>query len=450
MFTSIKLINFKSFGEIYFDFKKNKKETKKFISLYGENGSGKSNFVTGFELLLHVLDSFSDYEMARQIRDDIDFNPKDKTKNFTKNFTLEYINNMILLNNMSEFLKSCRMIDCDEETTVEYGFMLNGIEGYYKISFKETITFEELYYTVGSQRGKVFTIALVDNKIHKYFSGSTFKNDAYKKEFEHEIDKYWGKHALLGILNSQIEAKNKQYIDESISKDFLDVFELFKKTKVFSNSYTGYINSNLLYTIPFSNGNIPIEIESKLDLYENILRDFFNQLYSDIQDVYYEKKKTKKTIDYQLHIKKMIAGQIRDISIDNESSGTKSVLEIFQSLISAISGDVVIYDEIDDGIHDLLIKNIVSSLEKYITGQLIITTHNTLMLETIDHNSAYVIYVDSEGNKEARCLADFRIKKTNNVRNLYLNGVFGGIPYSSEIDYSNIKTCINDIKEDND
>jgi len=44
MFTYIKLKNFISFKETVFDFRDNNYKAKNFISIYGENGSGKSNF----------------------------------------------------------------------------------------------------------------------------------------------------------------------------------------------------------------------------------------------------------------------------------------------------------------------------------------------------------------------------------------------------------------------
>ena len=42
-------------------------------------------------------------------------------------------------------------------------------------------------------------------------------------------------------------------------------------------------------------------------------------------------------------------------------------------------------------------RNILISVQDDITGQLIITTHNTLLLEDLDPKCAYVIYVDDEG-----------------------------------------------------
>ena len=59
----------------------------------------------------------------------------------------------------------------------------------------------------------------------------------------------------------------------------------------------------------------------------------------------------------------------------------------------------------------------------------------------MDPKSAYVICSDFNGNKEVNCFDDYdiRIQDSNNIRNLYLNGVFGGIPYAAEIDYTVLK-----------
>jgi len=118
------------------------------------------------------------------------------------------------------------------------------------------------------------------------------------------------------------------------------------------------------------------------------------------------------------------------------------------AIIEAINGQTVVYDEIDDGIHDLLMTNILLSVQDDITGQLILTTHNTLLLEDLNPKAAYVIYVDDQGNKEARCFDDYdiRIQQSNNQRKLYLNGVFGGIPFSNKIDYS----CMHMVYKDTD
>ena len=105
----------------------------------------------------------------------------------------------------------------------------------------------------------------------------------------------------------------------------------------------------------------------------------------------------------------------------------------------------VVYDEIDNGIHDLLLKNILESMVDDISGQLIITTHNSYLLESIDIKSVYLITVDYQGNKEVKCLDQYpRIQGTNNPRIMYLKGLFGGVPIVDSLDYGLI---LNELQE---
>ena len=81
-----------------------------------------------------------------------------------------------------------------------------------------------------------------------------------------------------------------------------------------------------------------------------------------------------------------------------------------------------------------------------ISGQLIITTHNTYLLESIDIKSVYIITVDYQGNKEIKCLDKYpRIQGTNNPRTMYLKGLFGGVPIVDSLDYDLI---LNELKDD--
>ena len=51
------------------------------------------------------------------------------------------------------------MLGCSENTNIKYGFIINGVEGYYSISFDDySILKEELYYINNKQRGILFDI----------------------------------------------------------------------------------------------------------------------------------------------------------------------------------------------------------------------------------------------------------------------------------------------------
>ena len=120
-------------------------------------------------------------------------------------------------------------------------------------------------------------------------------------------------------------------------------------------------------------------------------------------------------------------------------------------MIGALIGETVIIDEIDNGIHDLLMKNIIMSIKDEITGQLIITTHNTLLLEVLPKESIYILTTNYSGNKTINSIKDYdvRVQKNNNARTLYLKGLFGGIPTTNYIDFEEIKYKLNELEKEN-
>lgn len=440
MITYVKMHNFMSFKDVLFDFRNGRKGAKKFISIYGENGSGKSNFVTCIDLLRKSIESFYMIGETGRIAE------LAKEKDIPK----EIVEMLVKSSNIQKCIESCRMIECDEATEVEYGFRTSGHEGYYIMSFKERFLYEKLYYFTGKQRGVLYEIDYTKENPKIDFSNKLFKSKKIELELRDEISKYWGKHTLLSILNKEREEKNEEYIKESYLDYVFDIIDMLKDTTIHckkSSSSGSEVNSykpaNVLRDL--REGKIKKDKEDLLDRSERIIRDFFTQAYSDIKDVYYDRKIDSDVILYKLFVRKMIGGKIRTLSFDNESAGTQHIIDIIRSLLGAFCGVTVVYDEIDDGIHDLLLKNVLESMIDDITGQLIITTHNTYMLETIDIKSVYLINVDYQGNKEVKCLDKYpRIQGTNNPRIMYLKGLFGGVPIVDILDYDTILQELDD------
>ena len=442
MFTYIKLKNFMSLGNVKFDFQKNKKEAKKLVAIYGENGSGKSNFVSSIDFLHNSL-----WSISKVGNDDI-------VKEIAKEGTIpsEIIEKLLRDSNILNYAKQCRMVGCDDETTVEYGFQIGNRKGYYKLSFADRFLYEKLYYFTGKQSGTLFEITNIgEDNIKIKFSDKLFLNKKISDDMKYEIRKYWGKHTFLSILKNEINRKNNTYLKEGILSYLFEVLDMLKDISVFHrDSLT--IGSSIQTSKPenvmrnLSKGKINIKYKTKLDCSERILRDFFTQAYADIKDVFYERNVEDDKIEYKLFVKKMIGGKIRIIDFDHESAGTQQILQIVRSLFGAFCGVTVVYDEIDNGIHDLMLKTVLTSMASDITGQLIITTHNTLLLENIDPKSAYVINVDYLGNKNIKCLSEYHIQSSNNLRTMYIKGLFGGVPVVDGIDYDEI---IDELTADN-
>ncbi|MCI8588376.1 MAG: ATP-binding protein, partial [Bacilli bacterium] len=161
----------------------------------------------------------------------------------------------------------------------------------------------------------------------------------------------------------------------------------------------------------------------------------------DVKKVYYDKEVEENFIKYKLIMKKLIYGKIIDINFKLESTGTQNILELIPYLISACEGQTVIIDELDTGIHDLLVNNILENVSKYLKGQLIITTHNTMLIETdIPKENIYVFRANRDAEKELIAITEFngRIHKNINPRKKYLNGMYGGVPMASDIDFEEL------------
>ena len=433
MITYVELKNFKSFKNTRFDFRKGKKSYKKFVAIYGENGSGKSNFVDSLSFLRLSLESFHmvDPEQLQQIQKTAPLSDK-LVAALTKSDLLSF----------RKVMANHRMIACTEPTTIELGFVFNNHAGYYLLSFEEGVVGEKLYYFTGKQSGVMFDLSIKDGQISTSFCGSFFNTREAERELKTLIDQYWGKHSLLSILHNERERKNTEYINKSYLPNVFEPINmiLFLTAKHSMGSLKAQ-NANVNYKGVIDNpmeGLIASAHEQALDQTERILNGFFTQAYSDIKQVFYQKNPEGPNLHYRLFVQKMIGGQIRSINFLEESEGTKRILFMINDLLGACQGGTIALDEIDTGVHDLLLKTMLESIDDWIDGQLIITTHNTYLLETLRPQSIYVINVDYLGNKEVHCLDEYDIHGTNNVRTMYIKGLFGGVPVVDEIEYGEI------------
>lgn len=446
MFTYVKAKNFKSLKDIEFNLNKTKTKTNQFISIYGENGSGKTNIVELFKLLQQLT-------MSRATDIAINKIPKEFWK-IQEEMSDQLPTEIRQIFQLSFNLKEYRMLDEEEPTEIEYGFKINDNDGFYYIKYDDEIIEEKLYYMAGKQRAYLFQINKENNKIIKNLNKNIFINEKYNEELIDGIDKYWGKYTFLSLLSFETIEKNKDYIDNNISKNIMEVID-----KIWS--MTVHVDKGALKIIPdgfvkvrklnnIQKGIVKKDKLPEIKKYENVLNIFFTQAYADIKEVKYKINEKEDKIHYELYFYKMIGGQVKSIPSKLESDGTRRILNQFDTIIGSLLGETVIIDEIDNGIHDVLMKNIIMSIKDEITGQLIITTHNTLLLETLPKEYIYILSTDYNGNKTINSIKEYGIKiqKNNNARDLYFKGVFGGIPTTDYIDFEEIKYALED-SEDN-
>ena len=193
-------------------------------------------------------------------------------------------------------------------------------------------------------------------------------------------------------------------------------------------------------------GEIPTNFEYELNNAEEFVNSIFTGLYSDIKEAYYKKDVKNNKIIYSLVFKKIIGGKIIDIDFARESTGTMTILKILPALYIAINGGIAIVDEFDSGIHDVLVRDIINEVYKTIEGQLIITTHNTLLLEEkLLKDSIYFLVIEPNGSKDVYNINDYdlRTHPNHNMRDLYLKGFYDAIPNTGDFDLDIIKRKFN-------
>lgn len=437
MIRYVKLVNYKSLVNLYVDFMKTKTKAKNLILIYGENGIGKSNFATSFYTLNETMRTMSAIEMWKKLVED---NSEDLKEDGYKNFLETHFKPNFKDTEM--IIKDCKTIGSTDNMILEYGFVYKGKNGVYHIEMDDNeIVSEKLEYVLNKNQTYYFDIKQNSIKINI----NIFKDKDYYNEFYKLVEQYWGKHSFLSILSYEIEDKKHGYIKKKIANNLYAVLSYLKtmctKVKGGNHSEFGMMGTQHQMMGKLAKGKISIKKEEELNKVEYVLNEIFTNLYSDIKKVYYEREYKESSIKYNLIITKLIYGKLIDIDFKLESTGTQNILDLFPYIISACEGQTVIIDEFDTGIHDLMVNNLLENISKFIKGQMIITTHNTMLIESdIPNEDIYVFNVNRNAEKELLAITNFngRIHPNINPRKKYLSGLYGGVPIISDIDFEEI------------
>lgn len=430
MFTKITLENFRSFDHIVFDLTEKGNVPKHLAVLYGENGAGKSNLMSAFVLLpelTRTMDVRDAYE--RLLTRDAIFQDEKMEKVMREQMRHS-------LRDMSAIIKDYRMIDCEDPIVAEYEFNINGNNGCYRVEFgQDEIVHERLEYVLNRRRGLYFDCSsdgiLINDTVIQGTNGKDFLVDV-----KETAKRYWGKHSLLAILLYEMKDKSNAFGRDTVTENFNTVLREFRglscAVSMGNKSWEGLSSKLQVLKRPLQ-GHLSLRRETELDY----ASDFFTQLFTSVdlsvRKIFYKKEFHDDEIYYKLIEEKYIAGNYRRIDFERESAGNCQLLNISCYLLTACMGGVVILDEAEANIHDLLFQKLLEEIRPILKGQVIMTTHNTMLMEaSFAREATYILSVDPDNpsDKKIRCISDYR-KRTyaaNNIRNKYLNCEYGGVP----------------------
>jgi len=451
MLAYLELKNFKSLTDTKIDLRGENRKPKKMIFIYGENGAGKTNLISSILFLEKSLLTLSNSSKLQKILDKemTEFLSDVKNDELKKQILDHIIKDSFF--NMESLIRENKTINCEDNMEIKIGFNINGLEGSYELKFdNESVIFEELKYLVNERAGRLFTI----DSEHTIISPSMILTPSYKKELKENIEKYWGKNTFMSILFNEIQIKNKDFIKNSLSHAIMDIFNWLGKISLQcknANSNIGMMSVPIKFLSNLKKGKVIDKNNKELLSMEKFLNGVFTQLYSDIKKVFYIFTPIENKYKYELYFSKLIDDKVKEIPFELESTGTQQLLEIIKFIFLSILGNTVIVDEMENGIHDLLIYEVISSLLdsfNYIeNAQFIATTHSTYLMEMLPQESIYILVSDVFGRKNILSIDnfDFRTQKNNNIRLKYLRGDYSGIPNSGYLEFNDL---VDQVRED--
>lgn len=134
------------------------------------------------------------------------------------------------------------------------------------------------------------------------------------------------------------------------------------------------------------------------------------------------------------------AGGHIDFEIENESDGTRRLMDLLPTLLHSKSREkVYLIDEIDRSMHPLLSRMF---LQAYLDdqncgrGQLIITTHESQLLDKnlLRRDEIWFAEKDKGGGSHIYSLSEFRVRNDLKLGKGYLDGRFGAIPFLGDLE----------------
>ena len=125
----------------------------------------------------------------------------------------------------------------------------------------------------------------------------------------------------------------------------------------------------------------------------------------------------------------------REIPLKYESEGIKKIVSILQLLVVVYNQEsiTVAIDELDSGVFEYLLGEILRIISEKGKGQLIFTSHNLRPLETIDRG--FVAFTTTNPNKRYIRLAN--VKENHNLRDFYYRDIMLGEQDEAVYDLTN-------------
>ena len=132
------------------------------------------------------------------------------------------------------------------------------------------------------------------------------------------------------------------------------------------------------------------------------------------------------------------------LKLGEESAGTRAMFNLLGPVFDALaSGQVLLFDEADGNLHPRLSASLITLFQDPKTNprgaQLILTTHDTSLLSTLNRDEVWFTEKGSDGATRLVALAEYggdKVRRSLNLERAYLQGRFGALP---DVDHADIR-----------
>ena len=443
MFSKITLDNYASFNHFEFNLIENKtdKKAKRMAIIYGENGIGKTSLVRAVELLKKTYVALSASEELFKIIGQ--YNEKDIPFNL--------FNTAMSSFRIDSMINRARKVGAVEDTRLTYEMIISRKRYVYSMSFGGRAIIEEKLLCDG--------LTIFKAKNHRLtMSEDNFFDEQLRDRLQSLFKMYFGeRYTFLSCVFSAKRSIAKTYFEGALSPNLRAFLDTLDKTIVLTKDQfstdivnLGLSNSSNIFLPNFFSGRYSDNLKVKKEKTETALTMFFSSLYSNIVGAHYVVETNQQGIQqYNLHFLEKTGEDTVDVPYQCESTGTNKLVGLFDYLYKAATENCVIFiDEIDEGINDILLRDIFNSVDDSIVGQFVVTTHNTLLLKASLKKNIYLLDRGQDNNVVSYSLDEFgrKIQPATDVVGQYLNGLYGGVPQSGSFSIDYIVEALRDYE----
>lgn len=430
---SISIENFKNVQSGTLDFDKRKDYKASIVGLYGQNGSGKTALIDAIQLLKYSLCGqpipvkYADY-----VNIDAEYATLKYKFNMEQEVGVYHIWYQFSIRKVAD--ETSINIEEDDDSNLKY---------------KAEIFGEIMEYSFSSETEKIRKGILIDTSTAEVFTPKSKFNELLGDEKNNITE--------LLVVKRLVQAQSKSFIfsREMINKfrknckkeSYLSIIEgmiIFGNRELFiiDTENTGWISMNALplafkYKDSESEaiGNLMFPLNAPTAVPEEamgltkkiianmniVLEQLVPGLTISIVDLGMIIFKNGKT-GHQIQL--MSLKNNKEIPFQYESEGIKKIVSILQLLIVVYNNPsiTVAIDELDAGIFEYLLGEILNIISEKGKGQLIFTSHNLRPLETID--KGFIAFTTT--NPEKRYIRMTNVKGNNNLRDFYYRDIVLG------------------------